>query len=105
VLDASRELAGLPASSRFRSLEDAYDYIVDFHDAFSFDPDTHEVFILRIDRGDWHVKVLEPVDYYFGFFADGPFPPGAAELDSVFYFRDTPYRWLPLLKERVRHQP
>lgn len=105
VLDAAHELSELPKTSRFRSVADAYDFIVDFHDAFSFDPDTNEVFILRIERGDWHVKILEPVDYYLGYFNDGPFPAGAAELDSVFYFRDTPYRWLPLLKERLRHDP
>jgi len=101
VLDTAHELPALPSSSRFKSLADAYTYIVDFHDAFSFDPDTNEVFILRIDRGDWHIKVVEPIDYYLGFFSEGPFPPGVAELDSVFYFRDTPYRWLPLLKERL----
>jgi hypothetical protein len=40
------------------------------------------------------------VDGYFGYFATGPFHAGNACLDSVFYFTDTPYRWLPLVKER-----
>jgi hypothetical protein len=102
VMDTGRELDTLPASSRFRSVSEAYEYIVDFHDAFSFDPDTGEVFILRIDRGDWQIKIVEPTDYYLGYMSEGPFPAGSAELDSVFYFRNTPYRWLPLLKERVR---
>lgn len=102
VLNDSRELTAMPPTSVFPSIAAAYDYIVDFHDAFSYDPDTGEVFILRIDRGDWHIRVLEPIDYYFGFFADGPFPPGSAHLDSIFYFRNTPYRWLPLLKERFK---
>ena len=26
----------------------------------------------------------------------------SVELDSVFYFRNVPYRWLPLLKEKVK---
>jgi hypothetical protein len=102
VLDAARPLDRMPDGSRFRSINEAYDFIVDFHDAFSFDAGTNEVFILRIERGDWNILVLEPLDHYLGYFSAGPFAAGAAELDSVFYFRDTPYRWLPLLKERMK---
>ena len=102
VLDAAHPLDRMPASSRFSSIQQAYDFIVDFHDAFSFDPDTNDVFILSIDRGEWDIQVLEPADYYLGFFSAGPFPAGTTELDSVFYFSNTPYRWLPLLKERTR---
>lgn len=101
VLDTSCPRDGLPPHSCFASLEAAYEYIVDFHDAFSRDPGTGEVFILRIDRGPWEVRIPEVIDHYLGYIHDGPFPPGAAELDSVFYFQDTPYRWLPLLKERL----
>ena len=92
----------MPDSSRFASLKHAYDFIVDFYDAFSFDPSTNEVLILGIERGDWNIQVLEPVDYYLGYFSAGPFPAGTTELDSIFYFRDTPYRWRPLLKEHTR---
>lgn len=101
VLDTSCARGGLPPSSCFPSLEAAYEYIVDFYDAFSRDPDTGDVFILRIDRGPWQVRIPEVIDHYLGYIRDGPFPPGAAELDSVFYFQNTPYRWLPLVKERV----
>ncbi|MEX2315616.1 MAG: DUF2071 domain-containing protein [Pirellulales bacterium] len=101
VLDAARPLDRMPDGSCFRSIDEAYSFIVDFYDAFSYDPRTNEVFILGIERGDWHIQVLEPVDYYLGYIAAGPLA-GHAELDSVFYFRDTPYRWLPLLKERTR---
>jgi hypothetical protein len=102
VLDAARPLDRMPASSHFSSIQSAYDFIVDFHDAFSYDPATNDVFILSIERGEWQIDVVEPVDYYLGYFSAGPFPAGTAELDSIFYFRDTPYRWLPLLKERTR---
>ena len=104
VLDTARSLPGMPAGSAFASVQAAYDFLVDFYDAFSYAPDTGEVFLLQIDRGPWNVQVVEPVDYYLGFFSDGPFPPGSAELDSVFYFRNTPYRWLPLLKEKLAHR-
>jgi uncharacterized protein YqjF (DUF2071 family) len=102
VLDTSSSRDCLPPGSCFASLEAAYEYIVDFYDAFSRDPDTGDVFILRIDRGPWQVRIPELIDHYLGYIRDGPFPLGAAELDSVFYFQNTPYRWLPLLKERVR---
>ena len=101
VLDTDRELATMPEGSIFRSKQAAYDFIVDFEDAFAYEADTGEVFILRIDRGEWDIKVIEPVDHYFGYFTNGPFSSQNAELDSVFYFTDVPYRWLPLLKERV----
>ena len=42
------------------------------------------------------------LDAYLGFVDHGPFPKGSAEIDSVLYFRDVPYRWLPLIKEKVR---
>ena len=102
VLDAARPLDRMPDSSRFTSIDTAYDFLVDFYDAFSYDPRANEVLILQIDRGDWNIQGLEPIDYYLGYFSAGPFPPGTTEFDSVFYFRDMPYRWLPLLKERIR---
>ena len=92
----------MPASSRFPTVAAAHDFIVDFYDAFSYDPDTGEVFILKIERGPWDIQIFSPLDCYLGYFSAGPFPPGTAELDSVFYFRNTPYRWLPLVKERIK---
>jgi hypothetical protein len=102
MLDTSRPLDRMPDGSRFQSIAAAYDFIVDFVDAFSHDPQTSEVFILGIERGDWHIQVFDPVDSYLGYISAGPFAAGEAEFDSVFYFRDTPYRWLPLLKERIK---
>jgi uncharacterized protein YqjF (DUF2071 family) len=104
VLETARPLPTMPAGSVFGSVRAAYDFLVDFYDAFSYAPDTGEVFLLQIDRGPWDIQVVEPVDYYLGYFSDGPFPAGSAELDSVFYFRNTPYRWLPLLKEKLVHR-
>ena len=102
VLDLSRELPGMPASSLFPSVESADQFLVDFYDAFAYEPETHEVLYLRLDRGDWNIRIFEPVDAYLGFFSEGPFPPESSRLDSVFYFTDVPYRWLPLVRERVK---
>jgi uncharacterized protein YqjF (DUF2071 family) len=101
LVDTAQPLAGMPARSSFPSVAAAHDFLVDFYDAFSYDPDTGDVFILRIDRGQWDLQVFEPLACYLGYFSAGPFPAAAAQVDSVFYFRNTPYRWLPLLKERV----
>jgi uncharacterized protein YqjF (DUF2071 family) len=105
VLDTGRELPCMPLTSVFPSREAARAFLVDFYDAFSYDPASREVFVLQVERGDWHIRVVEPVDAYFGYLDAGPFPPGAATLDSVFYFQNTPYRWRPLVKERLRHPP
>jgi hypothetical protein len=102
VLDTSRPLADMPAGSCFPTVAAARALLVDFFDAFSYDPEADEVLLLQIDRGEWDIRILEPVDHYLGYFAAGPFPPGSATLDSVFYFRNVPYRWLPLLKERLK---
>lgn len=101
VLDTAREHAEMPPGSLFRTRADARALLVDFYDAFAYDPDSDEVFILKIDRGDWHIRVVEPVDHYLGYIRNGPFSESNAELDSVFYFTDCPYRWLPLLKEKL----
>lgn len=102
VLDTARVLSALPTTSCFPSVKEAYDFLVDFYDAFAYDPDSAEIFLLQIERGDWHIQVVEPVDSYFGYLASGPFPPGSAQLDSIFYFRNVPYRWLPLVKEKLK---
>ena len=101
VLDTAKPLKRMPSGSVFATVEDAYDYIVEFHDAFSYNPETGDVFILRIDRGPWEIRIHEPVDHFLGFFENGPFPRGSCQLDSVFYFTQTPYRWLPLVTERL----
>jgi uncharacterized protein YqjF (DUF2071 family) len=101
VLDTSRQLEQMPDGSVFRSVGDAYDFIVEFHDAFSYNPETGDVFILRIERGPWNIRIHQPVDYFLGFFEEGPFPANACQLDSVFYFTETPYRWLPLVTEKI----
>ena len=87
-------------------IKDRLSGLIDFYfactDAFAYDPTADEVFILQIDRGEWNYRVVTPVDHYLGYINQGPFHPGNAQLDSVFYFTDCPYRWLPLLKERLK---
>ena len=104
VSDVANPRSSMPETSTFGSTEEARQLIVDFYDAFAYHPDTNEVLILQIDRGSWNIQIIEPIDYYFGYFNSDPFNTGNAELDSIFYFQDCPYRWLPLLKERIPHE-
>jgi hypothetical protein len=95
----------LQPGSRFRDLAEARSVIVDFHDAYAWEPTTSEVYVLSIRRGEWRLRVPRVVDAYLGYATDGPFAQGAARLDSVFTFRDVPYQWLPLVKEKVLAPP
>ncbi len=104
VLDLSRELDRMPASSLFSSVEAADDFLVDIHDAFAHESEADEVLYLRLDRGEWNIRIFEPIDAYLGFFSEGPLTPETSRLDSVFYFTDVPYRWLPLVRERMKHR-
>ncbi len=105
VLDASRDTREMPDGSVFRTIDEARALLVDFHEAFAYEPETDEVLVLRIERGDWHLRVAQVVDAYLGFADAGPFPEGAAVLDSAFYFREVPYRWLPLVRESRARAP
>ena len=51
VLDTARPLDRMPDNSRFTSIDHAYDFLVDFYDAFAFDPHANEVFILQNRSG------------------------------------------------------
>src|SRR5262245_57775173 len=59
VLDVARPRAGMPPASRFPSVPEARGLLVDFYDAFSYDPAAGAVLILQIDRGGWDVQVVE----------------------------------------------
>src|SRR5262249_11293143 len=67
VLDTAQPLNGMPPPSCFPSVEAACALLVDFYDAFSYDPQTGEVLLLQIERGPWNVRIVKPVDYYLGY--------------------------------------
>jgi hypothetical protein len=100
VLDVTRDTLRMPAESAFASIGDARALLVDFDEAFAYEEETDDVLVLRIERGEWNLRVARVLDAYLGFVEEGPFPPGAATFDSAFYFRDVPYRWLPLVREK-----
>lgn len=91
----------LQPTSAFADLPAARTVLVDFLDAYAFEPETNEVYVLSIRRGEWRLRAPRVIDAYLGYASAGPFPPGTVRLDSVFTFRDVPYEWLPLVKEKL----
>jgi hypothetical protein len=104
VLDTGHPRATMPGSSSFPSIQAAREFLVDITASFSYQRETDEVYILGIDRGEWDIRIMDPVDHYLGYFNHGPFYSSASQLDSVFYFTDVAYRWLPLVKEKLKHR-
>ncbi|MFT3924125.1 MAG: DUF2071 domain-containing protein [Myxococcales bacterium] len=103
VLDTEHCHQEMPAGSVFTSLAQARALLVDFDESYAHDADSDEILVLRIERGEWKIKVVSVVDSYLGFVSRGPLGQRAdTVLDSVFYFREVPYRWLPLIREKRR---
>lgn len=59
-------------NSVFSSTEKARQLIVVCYDACAYHPETNEVLILKINRGDWNIQIIESIDYYLGYFNNGP---------------------------------
>lgn len=102
VLDVAHPRTDLPESSVFANQADANELIVDFYDAFSYEPTEDDVYVLQIERGPWNYQICDPIDCYLGYIDNGPLGKNAAQLDSIFSFQNVPYRWLPLVKELRR---
>jgi uncharacterized protein YqjF (DUF2071 family) len=100
---ASFEVGGasrsLPPASRFASLAEAQAFLVELYVAFGCDATTGEVRAVRIDRGEWDLRVVADRRAQYDFM-DGSrlFPAGSARLDSVFYVEAIPYYWHTLTR-------
>jgi len=93
-------LAAPPSESRWQSLEDLQEPLVDCFDAFGVDAEGGYLYTLTIDRGPWKARFVRPLDLYSDVFAEGPLGGDAAVLDSVLHVERCRYRWRPLRRER-----
>ena len=93
-------LAAPPPSSRWGSLAELQEPLVDCFDAFGVDAAGGWLYTLTIDRGPWRARFVRPVDVFCEWLAEGPLA-GQAELDSVLHVRRCAYRWRPLRRERL----
>jgi uncharacterized protein YqjF (DUF2071 family) len=95
----TRPRSAPPPRSRWRSLEELHQPLVECYDALGVDREGGWLYVLTIDRDPWNPRFVEPVELYAEYFDTGALGGGAAELDSVLHFRECGYRWRPLRRE------
>ena len=99
----STPLDGPPEGSRWNSLAEVQEPLVDCFDAFGVDEESGYLYTLTIDRGPWNARFVRPVDLYCELLTEGPLG-GFSALDSVLHVERCPYRWRPLRRERWQAQ-
>ncbi len=84
----------MPSSSLFADLPEAQRFLVELFVAFGTIPPAPDVLKVRIKRGEWHISVVDDLRGQYQFMQDSPlFPPGSAQLNSIFYVKELPYYW------------
>lgn len=84
----------LPPTSAFADLDQAQAWLVELYAAFAHTPGRSHVDVVRIDRGEWNLQVVDDLRGEYAFLTAGaPFGPGRARLDSIFLVDDIAYHW------------
>ncbi len=92
--DLARASRDLPPASKFKTLAEAQEFLVELFAAFAYDPLTEQVSTVRIQRGAWDIAVVEDRRAQYDFMRGSAlFPEGSTRLDSIFYVKDLPYYW------------
>lgn len=95
--DLAEASQNMPSTSRFPGLHEAQRFLVELFVAFGTTHLSTNVLKVRIKRGDWRISVVEDRRADYQFMQDSPlFPPGSAEIDSIFYVKELPYYWYTL---------
>jgi len=97
-------LPGPPPGSKWASLAELHEPLVECYDAFGVDDREGFVYILTIDRDPWSPVFVSPESLYCEYFDTGPLSGAGARLDSVLWIRECEYRWRPLRREQVRRR-
>src|SRR5262249_25254408 len=98
----SPPLKQMPSTSRFSSLEQAREFLVELYAAYA--SDSAGISRVRIQRAPWNIAVVQDTRQVYAFMQGSQmFPEGTATLDSIFYVRDLPYYWFPLEKLSPTH--
>jgi uncharacterized protein YqjF (DUF2071 family) len=82
----------VPASSAFSDLDEAKAWLVELFAAFDHTDGSDSIDVVRIERGDWNVRVVTDTRARYAFMSAGA-PFTRARLDSVFSVGDVPYYW------------
>ena len=100
IFDLSDQSQIMPPTSRFRSLVEAQDFLVELYAAFA--SDLRYISTVRIKRGEWSIAIVEDLRGVYEFMnSSALFPAGSATIDSVFYVSRIPYYWSKLEKRRA----
>ncbi len=100
IFDLSGQSQFMPPMSRFRSLVEAQDFLVELYAAFA--SDHRYISTVRIKRGEWSIAIVEQVRGVYEFMNGSElFPAGSATIDSVFCVSRIPYYWSRLEKRRA----
>jgi uncharacterized protein YqjF (DUF2071 family) len=99
IFDLSGQSQIMPPMSRFRSVVEAQEFLVELYAAFA--SDFRYIRTVRIKRGQWSVATVEDLCGVYEFVnSSALFPEGSATIDSVFYASRIPYYWSRLEKRR-----
>ena len=90
----------LPATSVFADLNDAKRFLVELYAAFLYEPGSDSVDVVRIERGEWNIRIVDDRRARYDFMTAGA-PFTSARLDSVFWVGDVPYRWHRLQRKPI----
>jgi hypothetical protein len=87
----------LPASSKFASLDEAKQFLVELYAAFGWNHINKKVHSIRIKRGEWRIEVVSDQLAKYQFMqSEKHLGSKNCRLDSIFYVRSIPYFWHPL---------
>ncbi len=100
LFDLSVRSQVMPSTSRFPSLAQAQEFLVQRYVAFA--PEKQTMNSVRIRRGEWVISVVNDLKRVYQFMQGSTtFPAGCAEIDSLFHVADVPYVWSRLEHRRL----
>jgi uncharacterized protein YqjF (DUF2071 family) len=84
----------MPASSQFKTLAEAKDFLVELFVAFGYDSLREKVGRVTVKRGKWDIQIVTDTRAQYDWLNGSTFfPAGCAQLDSIFYVEEIPYYW------------
>jgi uncharacterized protein YqjF (DUF2071 family) len=92
----TRAQADPPPGSRWSSLADLHEPLVECYDALGVDAEHGFLYVLTIERDAWNARFARPQSHYSEYFEAGPLGGGVGELDSILHVAECRYRWRPL---------
>jgi hypothetical protein len=87
----------LAPAEGFADVDDEKRSLVQLFHAYAHDPERAVVYDLEIERGEWDLRRLEPLDGFSAFFSESPFESKDVHAVSHLYIRECSYVWKPMV--------